>query len=530
MPSVRKSTLAVLTALLIVVAGCSGGGGNATPTATGTDAPVDTATTTPTTDDSTATPTPTDSPTDTPTEPPTDTPTETPSDSLQDPATDTLGWESVNGTGLWYNESITVDRSDGLNASELDKVVARGMARVEQIRRLEFEGSVPVEVISREQFREESAGSYSGVSPENRLHQNVKWEAMLMINESTDSIAVSQSNQGSTVGGYYSPTEERIVIVSENTTSPKMNEVTLSQELFHALQDQTFNISSFDQSTEELHNAKDGIIEGDGNFVDRLYQQRCESDWDCLMPQQSGGGGGDIHFGQYLVTFQPYSDGPSFVQEIYQRGDWEAVNAVYENPPASTEQVIHPEKYGEDAPADMSFTDRSGPEWNVLDLPNGTHNYATFGEAGFATMFFYPYYPSQGQATPVVGPRQFFNLTSQGQVSSVDPLNYSNRYTAGWDGDRLYPYVTDDSFETNETGYVWKTVWDSGTDASEFLEGYRQLLGYHDAEQVSENTYRIPEESGFEDAIYVQQSGETVYIVNAPTVDELGDVWGPAGS
>ena len=439
----------------------------------------------------------------------------------ENPETDQLGWEN----GCWYNESIEVDRSNGLNESELDAVVARGMARVEQIRELEFERTVPVQIISREQFQ---ANASYNTTVNNTLHQNVKWEAMLMVGEDTDAISVQESNRGSTVGGYYSPREERIVIVSENTTSPKMNEITLSQELFHALQDQRYNISAFDQSTQELHNAKDGIIEGDGNLVDQFYEERCTEEWDCLMPQPSpggGGGGASIHFGMYLVTFQPYSDGPKFVDQIYKSEGWEGVNAVYENPPQSTEQTILPEKYGVDEPTDITVRDTSSDEWYVPQIENGTVDYAEFGEAGLATMLFYPFYHSDRTATPVVKTSSFFNFTESGQLSSYDPVNYTTKYTDGWDGDKLYPYVTDDSAETNETAYVWKTVWDSEKDAADFVEGYSMLLEYYGAEPVDDraNTYQLPE-GEFEDAVYVNHTGTTVTLVNAPSVDQLSDV------
>ncbi|MFC7135716.1 hypothetical protein ACFQRB_02125 [Halobaculum litoreum] len=67
-----------------------------------------------------------------------------------DPPSDRLGWEA----GYWYNESIDVNQSDGLDAAEREAFVARTMARVERVRGLEFRESVPVEVISRAEYRE----------------------------------------------------------------------------------------------------------------------------------------------------------------------------------------------------------------------------------------------------------------------------------------------------------------------------------------------------------------------------------------
>jgi hypothetical protein len=232
----------------------------------------------------------------------------------------------------------------------------------------------------------------------------------------------------------------------------------------------------------------------------------------------------------YLVTYQPYSDGPKFVRNIHDEGGWDAVDAVYENPPASTEQTIHPEKYPGDEPANVTVADTSNAEWEILEMGPGRIDYATFGEAGLATMLFYPFYDSGRTQMPIVG-QSFFNLTAGGEISSFDPINYGTEYTDGWDGDRLYPYVNDSSAATNETGYVWKLVWDSPGDAADFEDGYTQLLDYHGAQSVDgrADTYRIPEGEDYADAFWVHRDGDVVYVVNAPSVDDLGDVRAEAG-
>ncbi len=437
-----------------------------------------------------------------------------------DPDEDVVGWEN----GYWHNESLELDRSNGLNESELDAVVARSMARVEEVRDLEFEDTVPIEVISREEYREINAERFGNTTENERLHQNVKWEATMMVNESTDALSVQQSNFGSSVLGFYSPEEDRMVIVSENQTSPRLEgELTLGHELVHAIQDQQFNLSSIRANTTDGSNANNGLIEGDASYVEYRYEQRCGEEWDCLEQREGSGGGELANFGLYLVSYQPYSDGASFVQHHYQTGDWESVNAMYDATPQSTEQVIHPERYMDDEPTQVTVEDRSGDEWRVPEIEDGI-DYASFGEAGMMSMFVYPAYDS----TPndyLISQREFINVEG-GQVASLDPLNFSHPYTEGWDGDRLVPYVTDNSTETNETGYVWASVWDSEQDAEEFVEGYERLLDYHGAQAVDgyDGVYRVPDDEEFGDAFYVEQRGDRVVIVNAPTLDELNGV------
>ncbi|WP_158853486.1 Hvo_1808 family surface protein [Halorhabdus sp. CUG00001] len=440
-----------------------------------------------------------------------------------DPDEDVLGWEN----GYWYNETLDVTPEDGLNDSELEAVVARGMARVEEIRRLEFETTPPVEVIGRDDYQQRVENRTTNTTEAQELHQNVKYEALFMINESTDAVAVQASNRAGGVGGFYDPSTGEIKIVSENTETPQMNEITLSQELFHALQDQRFNVSAYNQSTRELHNAKDGIIEGDGNYVDHLYQERCDGAWNgtCLEPSgQDTPSDFQPHLGLYQILLQPYSDGPAFVEGIREDGGWDAVNAIYENPPASTEQTIHPEKYGEDEPTDVSIPDRSDERWRPVDT-NGSVDYASFGEAGLYVTLWYPAFQTQGM-TAIVPLQNHINYAPDGGVDQFDPYDYNHTVTAGWDGDKLVPYVTDQSSETNETGYVYKMAWDSPEDATEFQTAYEELLQFNGAEPVDGRigTYRIPDGQEFGDAFYLNQTDDQLVVVNAPSVEDLSAV------
>jgi PGF-CTERM protein len=157
----------------------------------------------------------------------------------------------------------------------------------------------------------------------------------------------------------------------------------------------------------------------------------------------------------------------------------------------------------------------------------------SFGEAGIYTMLWYPSFKasvSGGGPQDVVIPfRNHYNFAESGRPGTLnesDPRNYAHPVTDGWDGDRLVPYVTDSSVTTNETGYVWRIRWDSQTDANEFSEAYVALLDHYDAEPVTgnESTYKIPGTDGFGDAFYINNTGQSVTIVNAPTVGDLSMV------
>ena len=452
-----------------------------------------------------------------------------------DPEEDVLGWED----GYWYNESISVDRSDGLNESELEAVVSRAMARVEQIRELEFQQRVPVDIITRGSYQEDNAARFGNVSDQFRVHQNIKFESLFFVNESADAVAAQESTRGATVLGFYSPSDDQITIVSDNTSSPKMDEITLSQELFHALQGQVFNAyeqSYYPGTTREDNNAVNGLIEGDGNYVDQLYQQRCEAEWDCLLPQAGGGGGsGDVNIGINVLNLPGYTEGPEFVQQLYDQRGWEAVNELYDQPPQSTEQYIDTSKYPDETPANFSIADRSADDWEVLELTgNDSVNYAEFGQAGLFTMLWYGTYEETVETrTPAtIGGVSYFDLfeyktDQQEELQEIGGYNYAHPSVNGFAGDRLLPYVPDQNASRAEAGYVWELRWDTPDDAQAFRTSYQELLEYRGATAVDQrqDTYRIPADAEFGDAFYLTQDGSTVTIVNAPAVDDLSGIF-----
>ncbi|WP_049900755.1 Hvo_1808 family surface protein [Halococcus agarilyticus] len=440
---------------------------------------------------------------------------------LADPPEDVLGWEN----GVWYNESIPVAAADGLNATERRAVVNRTMARIERVRELEFNRTVPVEVISREEFQQRpSAGTGGDAAPAFRTFDNAKFEGLFLIGEAENSLAVQQANRGQSVAGYYSPTEDSIVVVSESAT-PRLNRSTLAHELVHALQDQQFDLAASNPATREAYNARNGLIEGEANYVQRRYDDRCGGEWECLdldagsTANTSAGDG--LHLGVYVLSFFPYADGPGFVDAIYQQRGWEGVNALHDDLPASTEQVIRPDLYGEDAPTNVSIDDTSSEGWSRVELERpGRPDYAVLGQSALAAMFAYTLYDDYNRST-AVSPREFLNTDGPGQVNQSDPFNYGLNYTDGWDGDKMFVYQ-----QRNRTGYVWKLTWDSPAEAREFVAGYEQLLAHWGGSPVGEdgNVWQVREESPFADAFSIQRDGDTVTIVNAPTVDGLDAV------
>jgi len=449
-----------------------------------------------------------------------------------DPEEDVLGWEN----GYWYNESVSVTPSDGYNRTEVERILARSMARVERIRGLEFDETPKVNFVPREEYSEWRSQAYrnavySGLSTKDRLHQNTKYEALFMVPEDESYFSDLIQNQGGSAAAFYTsqgipPLDvgegEIAIIVEEAGRASKFSESTLGHELVHRLQDT--NLGVIDEfrggPTEEAANVNTSLTEGEATLVGQRYAQRCGEEWDCI-PEPEGGAGSILDFENpalVMLDLGPYSETAELFAAAYERGGPDAVTAIYEDPPVSTEQLLHPEKYPDDVPTEIEYTDTSSDEWSMQTFDNGV-NYATFGEMGIFVMLYYPSLDERREVVSGMGVNYpFFG------VSPPSRYDFTHPASTGWDGDKMFIYTRDDSAETNETAYVWETRWDSPEDAREFAEAYRTVLtDYARAAEVGDGTgvYRVSEANDYDDAYYVNVSGSSVTIVNAPTVEEL---------
>ncbi|QLG50596.1 Hvo_1808 family surface protein [Natrinema halophilum] len=441
-------------------------------------------------------------------------------DRPENPTTeDTVGYVA----GYWYDDELPVDdQSDAVVAEdELAPVVYRSMARVERIRNLTFEDEVSVDVVTRAEYRRTTGDRLANLTAAERLEQNVGYEALFTVDRNTAATDATESMYGGAVAGYYDPETDEIVIVSENPETPELDELTLGHELVHALQDQRFNLSRLHGSTQDEDLATDGLVEGDAKRVELEYKSRCRFDWSCLSPSSENGNlPADINWGIYFTIYQPYSDGPDYVNYLRdQDRGWSAVNAAYDDPPTTTSAVIHPGSERE--PANVSVPDRSSGDWRQLTV-DGQVAADTVGETGMVAMFVADAFESSRQ--PVIEQGDFLDGGSQG-------YDYDHSVTNGWIADRLVVYTNDDAANAStpsaagQAGYVWRSEWQSAADAQEFVDGYLQLLESHGAKASDDrqDTFLI-DDGGYGGAYYVELNGSTATIIRAPSADELSTV------
>ncbi|MBA3768765.1 MAG: hypothetical protein H0W99_17650, partial [Acidobacteria bacterium] len=172
--------------------------------------------------------------------------------------------------------------------------------------------------------------------------------------------------------------------------------------------------------------------------------------------------------------------GTRFVEAVRRRGGERAVDELFLHPPASSEQILHPEKYFQaEAPRDVHVGE-SGFTENGWRITNST----PVGEIGVRGLL----------------------LAGVSEKEAV-------RGAAGWGGDRAYLFERDEG----STLFVWKTAWDRREDAEEFFRAYNALQRRRNHTQANRASNSVDEaqvvwrEDGH--TTLVRLAGESVIIV-----------------
>ena len=160
---------------------------------------------------------------------------------------------------------------------------------------------------------------------------------------------------------FFQPSEDRIVVLNDGDELGAYAELVYAHEYVHALQYGTYDIGALEEAVKDnadADRALTSLIEGDASLVQqRYFQQHLASRRsEIVRTLDSLPEGPDVPAAVTDSLIFPYVAGPRFVAALYRSGGWEAVDRAFSNPPQSTEQILHPDKYfTEDAPLEVSL-------------------------------------------------------------------------------------------------------------------------------------------------------------------------------
>ena len=349
---------------------------------------------------------------------------------------------------------------EGFDQETLDARVAAIVPRVAELRGLEWRHEVPAGVHTPEQFVAFAKGAVAEEYPDGALgRMGAAFGLFGLIPREMDIEAAMFDMLESMVGGYYDPATKTFYMIS-TFNSGALADYIMAHELGHALDDQHYPLDAYLEAAGDNSDrqwAATSVVEGSASAVGNMY---------LLRGIAEGWMEGEMNFGSmlgmlddiqrvppYLIISMtlPYTIGNAFlVREtnvmagMLKPPTQEDLVRVFTDPPTSSEQILHPEKYWDaeqfDAPSEVVLADRSVELGDGWSSPYDD----TLGELGCAVLVM-PRVP-----TPV-------------EVSAGGGT-WVHEASAGWDGDRFRLYLHDEHGAAME----WRTVWDSEQDAEEF--------------------------------------------------------------
>jgi hypothetical protein len=261
---------------------------------------------------------------------------------------------------------------------------------------------------------------------------------------------------GSQVLGLYDDETKQLYVVSRGEAIGGLEKFTISHEIDHALQDQAFDLGGLIPDVDDegdLVLARQALAEGDATLVGVQWATSNLTPEELVEVAQAAADSEQQALLERMPTILtevlqfPYLAGLDLVLAVQGEDGWAGVDRLYADPPDSTEQVLHPEKYqaGEapldvELPADLATRMGSGWTGALED---------TFGEFQASVWL------------------------REGGIARTT----ADDAAEGWGGDRMAYLTGPDGADA----VVWRTAWDTAADARQFLDSAGRAVGDGDS-------------------------------------------------
>jgi len=336
------------------------------------------------------------------------------------------------------------DRRRNVGEGAYAERVADAIPQIEKATGLKFKTAPKLETRSRAQVREFLVKRFDEDTPAEQLKaEETAYKLFGLIPDTLDLRKFLLELLTEQIVGYYDPTT-KVLYVVEGSPDDLLG-VTITHELVHALQDQYVNLDSIQNSrgNSDRLAAAQAVMEGQATYEQMQIMlggenlaTRLPGGWDALRQSIRESQSAMPIFGNAPMAIQesllfPYLSGAEFVRRFHaHKGNASPLDSL----PVSTEQILSEAAYF-DAPRDMP-TDVVLPGTSALD--------ETMGEFG-TRLFLFQHLKD--------------HTTALGAA-------------AGWDGDRYRVVQT-----SRGSGIVWALVWDTPTDAAQFVDALGQAVG-----------------------------------------------------
>ncbi len=266
-------------------------------------------------------------------------------------------------------------------------------AAVEEVRGLKPKEDVVETFITRDQLRTNLIRDIEKDYPKEEAERDavLYWLMRLSKDRTLDLHQLFIDLYTENIAGYYDSTENKLFVLGDQKElSPQARE-TLAHEFVHSLQDQHYDLDKLlpeDSPDDDRSTAIRSLVEGDATLAGYMYAYKhfTKEEFQAMLEESSNNPSTVIDTVPTYIRDSllfPYDSGASFVSKLIEEGGFDRVNRALEDPPISTEQVLHPEKYLQ-TPRDVPLPVTIPPLTSTLGSGWTFKHSSTLGEFDFA--------------------------------------------------------------------------------------------------------------------------------------------------
>lgn len=248
----------------------------------------------------------------------------------------------------------------GKQESREERLIAQMLERMSHVRGLRAVKPVPGVVLGRDALIARVKAHVDREVPHEAIvHEGIVQQLMGFIPARFDYEAETYALLEAQLAGFYEPADGTMYLAADLDEQNTM--ATLAHELVHALQDQHWNLekrSKYAPGQDDRSTAFSALAEGDATsaMADLLVGAARPGTTALDLPEElytdqviggvsATGGAETTPHVMRMTLVAPYIDGTLFVHALRRKGGWPAVNRAWENPPVTTEQVLHLDKW-----------------------------------------------------------------------------------------------------------------------------------------------------------------------------------------
>ncbi len=248
-----------------------------------------------------------------------------------------------------------------LDEPNIDNITARKLARAgiraNMIRGLTLDAPLETvlerQTVTSQEFRQRIAEVYEGQRDKIEGDQ-LLYETLDLMEPGTSlyDTLLTFSSEGTL--GWFNLDEEKQYVVLDSEDLTLAHERSYVNEYVNHLQAVNFDIRAKYEATEGNEDARQAlraVLEGDSGIGEYIYatEHFTTEEQAASVLEPSDEFRAAINFAPYIAIRNfifPFAEGLDFAVQLFQSaGGWGALNQALETPPASTEQILHLEKY-----------------------------------------------------------------------------------------------------------------------------------------------------------------------------------------